>query len=101
MAKPYRGINFGELKPSAVVYWVRVIFAVPTGLLSFLLKLSDWRALSFGIMMYLISYYIIRYGLNMDPNSVGGTSKLMTIGVGSFFMVWLAVLGLVNTFSIA
>jgi len=88
-----------ELKPSAKVYWVRVLFAVPTALLSDLLGLSDWRALSFGIMMYLLSYYIIRYGLYVDPNRVGGVSSLMTIGLGSFFMVWLAVLGLVNTFS--
>jgi len=88
-----------ELKPSAKVYWARVMFAIPTALLSVLLNLSDWRALSFGIMMYLLSYYVIRYGLGIDPSSVGSASNLMTIGVGSFFMVWLAVLGLVNTFS--
>lgn len=87
-----------ELKPSAKVYWARVMFAVPTALLTLLLELSGWRALSFGIMMYLLSYYIIRYGLNMDPTLVGGASRLMTIGVGSFFMVWLAALGLGYTF---
>jgi len=86
-----------KLKPSAKVYWARLMFAVPTALLSYLLKLGDWRTLSFGIMMYLLSYYVIRYGLNIDPNSVGGASNLMTIGLGSFFMVWIAVLGLVNT----
>jgi len=87
-----------ELQPSAKVYWARVLLAIPAALISFLLQLSDWSVLSFGIMMYLISYYIIRYGLNVDPKSVGGAPNLITIGLGSFFMVWIAVLGLINAF---
>jgi len=85
------------LTPSAKVYWSRVIFAILTAILSSLLELNGYRVLSFGIVMYLLSYYIIRYGLDIAPESVGGSSGLMFTGFGSFLLVWMTILALVYT----
>jgi len=38
--------------------------------------------------MYAASYYLIRYGLNIDPKSLG-RGDLRTIGVGAFFFTWI------------
>lgn len=85
------------LKPSGKVYWTRLILAVLTAWLCAFLDLSGWRGVFFGIFMYLASYYIVRYGLNITPESVGSASKLMLTGIGTFIFVWLMTWTLLYT----
>jgi hypothetical protein len=78
-----------KLKPSSLVYWTRIGLAVLTTILCLTLQLSEIRGITLGVLMYIVSYYLIRYGLGVEPKSVGGGNKLFTIGIGSYFLVWL------------
>jgi len=87
-----------KLKPSSLVYWTRVGLGVLTAILCLGLQLLGIRGIILGILMYVVSYYLIRYGLGVEPKAVGGGNKLFTIGIGSYFLVWLFTWALLYTF---
>ncbi|MBS7643029.1 hypothetical protein KEJ26_00335 [Candidatus Bathyarchaeota archaeon] len=93
-AKPLESI---KLKPSSIVYWTRIGLAVLTTLICLGLQLSGVRGIILGVLMYIVSYYVIRFGLNVEPEAVGGGNKLFTIGIGSYFLVWLFTWALLYT----
>jgi hypothetical protein len=76
------------MKPSSKVYWARVILAILTALISTIFDIVGLRGLLFGFIMYVASYYLIRYGLNIDPESLG-RQDLRFIGIGAFIFTWI------------
>lgn len=98
--KQERGKLLGsiKLKPSSLVYWTRIGLGVLTAILCLGLQLLGIRGIILGVLMYVVSYYLIRYGLGVEPKAVGGGNKLLTIGIGSYFLVWLFMWALLYTF---
>jgi len=86
-----------KLKPSSLVYWTRIGLAVLTAILCLGLQLLGIRGIILGVLMYVASYYLIRYGLGVEPKAVGGGNKLYMIGIGSYFIVWLFMWALLYT----
>jgi hypothetical protein len=86
-----------KLKPSSLVYWTRIGLAVLTAILCLGLQLLGIRGIILGVLMYVASYYLIRYGMGVEPKAVGGGNKLYTIGIGTYFIVWLFMWALLYT----
>ncbi|HYB92727.1 MAG TPA: hypothetical protein VED00_01075 [archaeon] len=76
------------MKPSSKVYWGRVVLAVLTALIATVLGITGLNGILFAVIMYVASYYIIKYGLNIDQKSLG-SGNLRTIGIGAFFFIWI------------
>lgn len=82
------------------IYWFRVLLAIATGFISAFFGLAGSEAIRgflFGIIIYIASYYILRFGFGITPESVGNGHKLMTNGLGSFIVIWIMVWALLYT----
>ena len=71
------------------IYWTRVVFAIIVSTLNVVFGLTDIPGVVMGVGVYLSSYYVFRYALKIRPEAVGGTTKLYTIGVGAYTLLWL------------
>ena len=77
--------------PFDKLYWLRVGFGVVAGLLANLLfspTLDYADGILVGVIVYLVSYYVARYGWyrSLERKDIG---KIYTTGVGIFAMVFL------------
>lgn len=71
------------------MFWLRVGFGVATGTLTQLLFDDDYQTgILFGIVMYMVTYYIVRraWGPRLKPEE---TNKLYTAGLGSYVLLFL------------
>lgn len=75
--------------PSGLIYWTRVLLALFASILCIVLNLKGLRGITLGLTLYLVSYYLIRYGYRIKPEEVGGISKIFTIGIGAYFLLWI------------
>jgi len=78
------------VKPSGVVYWFRFFLALTIGFLSYILHLSGFQGLSFMILFFIISYYVVRYGFKYGETELKGKNKIVMIGIGTYIFVWAA-----------
>lgn len=79
-----------KIKPSGIVYWFRFFLAILVGILSYILHLKGIQGLSTMILFYIISYYIVRYGLKYGEAELKGKNKIVMIGIGTYIFVWAA-----------
>jgi len=97
---PKRGI-----KPTSVVYWLRFLFAICSGVTNNYLRVStatlgDFAlvvGIGLGALFYALSVIVIRYGLKYDETQLRGKNKYVTIGGGTFIVVWVMVSVALNT----
>jgi membrane associated rhomboid family serine protease len=83
------------MKPLTVLYWGRVGLGVVAGLLCALLRLDSLlSAISFGILFYILTYYIIKSQL---AAKVEKKSELFKMGIFVYFMAWIVGWILFNT----
>jgi hypothetical protein len=94
------------MKPSESLYWTRASLGVIVGAIVALYdytigvpKLSSdlndfFTGLAFALIFFIISYYILklRYVDKFEKKS-----KIMTTGIGIYFLLWLVVWVLVRT----
>lgn len=73
----------------AFIYWSRASLAVVASIVNVAFDLTDVSGLVLGVGVYLSSYYVYRYLLKIRPEDVGSTTKLYTIGVGAYSLLWL------------
>jgi len=92
------------LKPSSVVYWSRFFIAIATGTGSvFALKdfvsgeLASVVYPAVAILVYALTAMIYRYGLGYGEAQLKTKNRYLTLGVGTFAMVWLASMALTYT----
>lgn len=75
------------MKPLNIVYWGRVGLGVVAGLLCALLGLDSLLSgISFGILFYILTYYILRSGLIVK---VEKKSELFKMGIFVYFIAWI------------
>ena len=79
-----------KIKPSGIVYWFRFFLAILVGTLSYVLHLKGIQGLSTMMLFYIISYYIVRYGLKYGEAELKGKNKIVMIGIGTYIFVWAA-----------
>jgi hypothetical protein len=50
-----------------------------------------------GVVFYALSVLVVRYGLKYDEAQLRGKNKYVTIGGGTFIVVWVMVSVALNT----
>ncbi len=82
------------IKPTSIIYYTRFVAGIVMGVISTLLYSIDpdgWLELSLAITAYLLTYYVIRFGLRIDPNKLSRRNQILTLGIGTFFLTWILV----------
>lgn len=82
------------LKPTSVIYYTRLVTGIVMGVISTLLygfDNSGYSELSLAITVYLITYYILRFGFKIDPKKLTRKNQILTLGIGTFFLMWILV----------
>jgi hypothetical protein len=95
--------SWKNAKPSNKVYWLRIPFGLLAGVICspFVLGLDALFGAILGFIVYASVYYLITTMLKIDEKAVGGMRKLLTIGVGSYIMVWILTWTVLNTVAMA
>ncbi len=86
---------------------MRVALGVVTGLVNNLLHIGQATlgdpmlafitAIGLGIAFYLISVGIVKYVLHYGEAELKGKNRYITLGGGTFIVVWIMVIVLLNT----
>ena len=91
-----------EDSPNDQQYYVKVFFALVTALICGLggQSFAGTRGVLFGFLVYILSLYVIRYLLDVEPSELGGMQKMITNSLFSYLMLWVVVWTLLYAFSI-
>lgn len=90
------------LKPTDKIFWSRALMGIFAGLLAGLLgfitpNINAYRGILIAVAFYALTYYLSRYVLAKDlPKEQ--SHKYVTLGIGSFIMLFLFTWILYNTF---
>ena len=87
------------MKPASVVYWLRVLFAIFAGFANQILHIDQARlgdfavfaGIGLGVVVYLITILIIIRVLHFGEAELKGKNRYITLGGGSFIVLWIAV----------
>lgn len=86
------------MKPLSVVYSIRVCLGIVAAAMCVLLRLDDLlTGVSLGIFFYLLTYYILKH---FFVAKVEKPSKIMTMGIGAYFLTFAVAFGLLFTLMI-
>ena len=97
-----------SVKPSSVVYWMRFALAIVAGAVSQLLHidaanfgdLASVIGIALGAAFYLLSIVVVRYVFRYGEAELRGKNRYLTLGGGTFIVVWIMVTVLFYTIGI-
>lgn len=69
------------------MYYIRVLFAIIGGIVTGVMNLTGVTGLSFGILLYVVTYMLFRYGIP-SFSQITEVKKFYLTGVFSFFLIW-------------
>lgn len=58
------------------------------------------RGVMFGFLIYILSLFVIRYLLDIEPQKLGGMQKMITNSLFSYLMLWVVVWTILYAFTI-
>ena len=95
------------IKPATKVYWLRFLMAVLAGVANSYLHISSTQPLWGGLAQYVgigvgacfygVSVLIVHYVFKYGEVELKGKHRDITLGGGTFIVVWVMVLVLVNS----
>jgi membrane protein YdbS with pleckstrin-like domain len=96
------------MKPTSVVYWMRVCLGIVAALTEQFFHvnvatLGDYAqilGIGVAVVFYVLSLLIVRHVLRYDEVVLKGKNRDVTLGGGSFIMIWIMVTVLLNTLSV-
>ena len=75
------------MKTTTVVYWGRFGLGIIAALSCALLRLDSFlNGLSFGILFYILTYYVLK---GLFAAKVEKPSELFKMGIGAYFLSWI------------
>jgi len=75
------------MKPLNVIYWSRVGLGIVAGLLCALLGLDSLLSgVSFGILFYILTYYLLKWRF---VAKVEKQSEVFKMGIFAYFLAWI------------
>jgi len=83
-----------------LIYWSRVGLGIGAALLCVLLYISTggftsfFDNLSVALLVYIFTYYVYKWRFIAFVNK---PSKILTTGIGAYFLTWIVTLGLLYT----
>ena len=88
--------------PNDQQYYVKIFLALVSALICGLG--GQWfagiRGVLFGFLMYVLALFVIRYLLEIELETLGGTQKMITNSLPSFLMLWVVFWTLIYAFVI-
>jgi len=98
VCREIRIIEWKLMETLKIVYWSRVGLGILSALICALLRLDNFiTGLSFGILFYILTYYILKWRF---ATQVEKPSKVLTTGIGVYFMSWIVSWGLFYTLTL-
>lgn len=96
-----------RIKPASVVYWLRVFLAVLAGLANQFLHISQanfgdfaiFVGIGLGLIIYVFSILIVQRVLHYGEAELKGKNRYITLGGGTFIILWIVVSVLLYTIS--
>ena len=88
--------------PNDQQYYVKMFFAIIAAIVCGFggQAFAGTRGVLFGFLIYILSLYVIRYLLDVDPSELGGLQKMITNSLFSYLMLWVVLWTLMYAFSI-
>jgi len=95
------------MKPSESLYWIRAGLGIAIGALTALYDLATgwsltnnglgdlFTGVAFALMFFIITYYVLRLYYS---DKFKKKSKVMSTGIGIYFLLWIVVWILATTF---
>jgi hypothetical protein len=88
-----------RIKPTSVVYWLRVFLAVVAGFANQTLGVNQanfgdfaiFVGIGLGLMVYLFSIFIVQRVLHYGEAELKGKNRYVTLGGGTFIILWIVV----------
>lgn len=79
-----------------------MLFALISGLICGLggQFFAGTRGVMLGFLIYILTLFVIRYLLDVEPKKLGGMQKLITNSLFSYLMLWVVLWTLLYAFSI-
>jgi hypothetical protein len=96
------------MRPLEIVYWLRLAFGFIAALVSLIFAIAVYgtplptgsqtsiffNSISLAIIVYLLSYYVLKPRFQ---DKVAKVSKLLTTGIGVYFLTWIVFYVLLYT----
>jgi hypothetical protein len=97
------------MKPGSIVYWLRFLLAIVAGFTNNYLNISAgtfgefaiFVGVGLGLMFYLLSVLIVKNVLHYGEAELKGKNRYITLGGGTFIVVWIMVSVLLNTLRVS
>jgi amino acid permease len=88
--------------PNDQQYYVKIFFALISAIVCGIggQAFAGTRGVIFGFLVYIISLFVIRYLLEIEPEDLGGMQKMITNTLFSYLMLWTVVWTIIYAFSI-
>ena len=88
--------------PNDQQYYVKIFYALISALVCGIggQAFAGTRGVLFGFLVYILSLFVIRYLLDVEPEDLGGMQKMITNSLFSYLMLWTVVWTLLYAFSI-
>ena len=88
--------------PNDQQYYVKIVFALMTAIVCGIggQAFAGTRGVIFGFLVYILTLFIIRYLLEIEPEDLGGMQKMITNSLFSYLMLWTVVWTILYAFSI-
>lgn len=79
--------------PNDQQYYVKIFFAIISAIVCGLAGpvFAGTRGLFFGVLVYVLSLFVIRYLLEIDPAKLGGMQKMVTNSLPSYLLLWVVL----------
>ena len=95
------------VKPTSVVYWLRVFLAVVAGFANQFLHINQanfgefaiFVGIGLGLVVYLLSIFVVQRVLHYGEAELKGKNRHITLGGGTFIILWIVVSVLLYTVS--
>lgn len=91
----YSEVEGVPLRTVDKLWWFRYSFAIVAALISIYLTILfpasptlPWLALMVAIILYLLTYAIVKYGFRIKPESLPKKRDLAMMGVFAYFVAW-------------
>lgn len=88
--------------PNDQQYYVKIFFAFISALICGIggQAFAGTRGVILGFLIYVLSLFVIRYLLEVEPEQLGGMQKMITNSLFSYLMLWTVIWTLLYAFSI-
>ncbi|MGQ9460840.1 MAG: hypothetical protein ACUVRA_06390 [Candidatus Bathyarchaeaceae archaeon] len=79
------------MKPLSIIYWSRAGFGVLAALICILLRIDTYPSpltsgVSVALIVYMLTYYILKWKFMAKVEKI---TKILTTGIGTYFLVWI------------